>query len=206
MTTTPKITLYELGPTRSARVRWMLLEAGLPFDSIGNSVEVFKSSELRGIHPLGKLPAVLIDGKPLFESSAIVTAIADLVPEKSLIAAPGTWSRNLHNQWVAYALSEMEPFVQSTELNSSDFLLPHDKHIAAIIPQNEAIFRRAAKAPDGALAGNDYLVDNRFSATDVIIGYTVSWGQELRWLSDCANLQTYLARLLTREHCTLPKH
>jgi hypothetical protein len=62
------IKLFELGPTRSARVRWMLLEAELPYDSAGNSVEVFRSAELRSIHPLGKLPAALIDGK-LFESA-----------------------------------------------------------------------------------------------------------------------------------------
>jgi glutathione S-transferase len=81
----PSIELFELGPTRSARVRWILLEAALPYESVGNSVEV-GSDELRSIHPLGKLPAVIIDGKPLFESAAIVTAIADLVPEKDLIA------------------------------------------------------------------------------------------------------------------------
>ena len=78
----PSIKLFELGPTRSARVRWTLLEAGLAYESVGNSVEVFGSDELRGVHPLGKLPAAIIDGKPLFESAAIVTAVADLVPEK----------------------------------------------------------------------------------------------------------------------------
>jgi hypothetical protein len=105
----PSIKLFELGQTRSARVRWMLLEAELPYDSAGNSVEVFRSAELRSIHPLGKLPAAIIDGKPLFESAAIVTAIADLVPEKGLIAGPRPWSRNLHYQWLCFALTEMEP-------------------------------------------------------------------------------------------------
>src|SRR5262245_40108849 len=41
----PSIKLFELAPTRSARVRWMLLEAELPYDSAGNSVEVFRSAE-----------------------------------------------------------------------------------------------------------------------------------------------------------------
>jgi hypothetical protein len=38
------IKLFELGPTRSARVRWMLLEAELPYDSAGNSVELFQTA------------------------------------------------------------------------------------------------------------------------------------------------------------------
>lgn len=77
--TKPDIRLFELGPTRSARVRWALLEAGLEFESIGNEVSIIGSDELRAVHPLGKLPAILIDDQPLFESGAILTAIADLV-------------------------------------------------------------------------------------------------------------------------------
>ena len=86
----PKIELYELGPTRSARCRWTLLEAGLPFESRGNEPEILGSGELTRLQPLGKLPAVVIDGKPLFESAAIATAIADLVPELELVAPSGT--------------------------------------------------------------------------------------------------------------------
>ena len=163
----PSIKLFELGPTRSARVRWMLLEAGLPYDSAGNSVEVFRSAELRSIHPLGKLPAAIIDGKPLFESAAIVTAIADLVPEKGLIAGPGTWSRNLHYQWVCFALTEMEPYLHSTEINSIEFVLPKSQHVPAIIEQNAMMYKRAAAVLDAALSEVDYLIDDRFSATDV---------------------------------------
>ena len=80
MTKIPKIKLYELGPTRSSRVRWVLQETELHYESIQNGMEIFKSQELLSIHPLGKLPAVIIDNKSLFESAAIVTAI-----EKHLI-------------------------------------------------------------------------------------------------------------------------
>jgi glutathione S-transferase len=201
----PSITLFELGPTRSARVRWMLLEAGLAYESVGNRVEIIGSEELRHIHPLGKLPAALIDGKPLFESAAIVTAIADLVPEKDLIAKPGTWSRNLHYQWVCFALTEMEPYVHSTEINSIDFVLPESQHVPKIIKQNSMMYKHAAAVLDVVLGKTDYLVDDRFSATDIIVGYTISWGQEQGLLSGFANLLAYLERLLGREHCTLKR-
>jgi glutathione S-transferase len=202
----PHIMLFELGPTRSARARWILLEAGLPFESVGNRVEIIGSDELKRVHPLGKLPAAIIDGKPLFESAAIVTAIADLVPEKELIAGPGSWARNLHYQWVSFALTEMEPYVQSTEVNSTDFILPKSQHVPAIIEQNAMMYRKAAAVLDAALAKADYLVNNRFSATDIIVGYTISWGQEVKLLSGFPNLEAYLERLLQREHCTLQRH
>jgi glutathione S-transferase len=184
----------------------MLLEAGIPYESIGNKVGVIGSEELKRVHPLGKLPAALIDGRPLFESAAIVTAIADLVPEKNLIARHGTWERNLHYQWTSFALTEMEAHLQSSEANSSDFLLPESQQVRAIIAQNAMFCRRAAAVLDEVLAESDYLVENRFSATDVIVGYTVSWCQEQKLLDGLSNLEAYFERLLAREHCTLKRH
>jgi glutathione S-transferase len=202
----PNIKLFELGPTRSARVRWALLEAGLAYESVGNSVDVIGSQELRKVHPLGKLPAAIIDGQPLFESAAIVTAIADLVPEKNLIAKPGSWARNLHYQWVSFALTEMEPYVHSSEINSMDFVIPKSQHVPQIVAQNSMLFKRAAAALDAVLSRTRFLVEDRFSVTDIIVSYTVNWGQEQRLLGECPHLLAYLERMFEREHCTLARH
>ena len=202
----PEIELFELGPTRSARARWALLEAGLEFESIGNDVAIIGSDALKAVHPLGKLPAIRIDGRPLFESAAILTAIADLVPEKKLIAPPGSWSRNLHNQWTAFVLSELEAFTQSTEVNSIDFIIPESEHVPGIIVQNGKFFRRGAAVLDDVLAASDYLVDDRFSVTDIYAGYAVNWGQEQELLDGFPNLIAYQERLFEREHCTLQRH
>ena len=202
----PSIKLFELGPTRSARCRWTLLEAGLEYESIGNRPDIIGSEELRKVHPLGKLPAAIIDGRPLFESAAISTAIADLVPEKDLVAKPGTWSRALHDQWVCFALTEMEPWVSSTELNSLDFVLPKDQHVPAIIQQNSMMFRRSAAALEEVLGRTAYLVENRFTVTDIIVGYTINFGHEQGLISEFPNLMAYLKRLYQREHCTLVRY
>jgi len=202
----PSLKLFELGPTRSARVRWTLLEAGLEYESIGNRVEVIGSPELRAIHPLGKLPAALIDGQPLFESAALVTALADLVPEKALIAKPGTWARNLHSQWGCFALTELEAYVHSTEINSLDFVLPQSHHVPQIIEQNALLFKRGAAALDAVLRKTNYLIEERFSVTDIIVGYTINWGQEQGLLGECPGLLAYVERLFAREHCTLIRH
>jgi glutathione S-transferase len=202
----PQISLFELGPTRSSRARWALLEAELGFTSLGNTKDVFRSEALRRVHPLAKLPAMLIDGKPLFESSAIVTAIADLVPEKDLIAAPGTWGRNLHYQWVSFVQSEMEAHANSAEINSIDFVLPKQEHVPAIKAQNEKLYRDAAAALDEALGKSDFLVEDRFSVTDIFAGYAVNWGDEFGWLEGFSNLRAYLERLFARKHCTLVRY
>ena len=60
------ITLFEFPPTRSARVRWTLLELGISFESVSGR-EVIGSPRLAEISPSGKVPAILDDGRPLFE-------------------------------------------------------------------------------------------------------------------------------------------
>ena len=202
----PSIKLYELDPTRSARCRWTLLEAGLEYESIGNTPDIIGSEALKKIHPLGKLPAAIIDGKPLFESAAIATAIADLVPEQDLVARPGTWARTLHDQWCYFALTEMEAWAWSSELNSNDFVIPEEEHVPAIIEQNSMMYKRGAAALDAVLAETSYLIEDRFTVTDIIVGYTLIFGQEQGLLHEFPNLQAYLERLHEREHCTLPRH
>ena len=202
----PNIKLFELGPTRSSRARWALLEAGLEFESLGNNIDVFKNDELRRVHPLGKLPAAIIDEQPLFESTAIVTAIADLVPEKEMIAKPGTWSRNLHYQWVSFALTEMEAFVQSSEINTIDFVLPEEQQVKEIVEQNSIFYRKGAAVLERVLRDKKFLVDDRFSVTDILVSYTVNWGYGDGLIDDCPNLIAYLERLYERGSCTLVKH
>ncbi len=202
----PEIKLFELGPTRSARARWALLEAELPFESIGNDVSIFGSDELKAVHPLGKLPAMLIDGQPLFESAAILTAIADLVPGKQLIARPGSWSRNLHYQWISFVQSELEAFLQSTEVNSIDFIIPASEHVPDIKAQNAKFFCKGATVLNDVLERSEFLVDDRFSVTDIYAGYAVNWGQEQGLLDGFPNLLAYQERLFAREPCTLKRH
>jgi len=202
----PEIKLFELGPTRSARVRWTLLEAGLEYESIGNRPDIIGSEQLREVHPLGKLPAAIIDGKPLFESAAIATAIADLVPERNLVAKPGSWSRALHDQWVCFALAELECWAWSSELNTLDFVFPKDQHVPAIIEQNSLLFRRSAAALDAVLSRTEYLIEDRFTVTDIIMGYTLNFGDEQGLVREFPNLTAYLQRLYQREHCTLVRH
>ncbi len=197
----PEIKLYEFSPTRSARCSWTLLEAGLEYESVHGGPELIGSEALKQVHPLGKLPAALIDGKPLFESTAICTAFADLVPEKNLIAQPNTWGRALHDQWTAFTLTELEAWLWTAAINS--FVLPDEQRIPAMREQCAVMFKRAAVAMDTALIDSDYLVENRFTVTDIIAGYTINWARKQGLLADFTNLNAYLERLLEREHCTL---
>lgn len=196
----PDITLYEYGPSRSKQVRWTLLELGLEFSSF-EGMELLHSDEIKKVNPMGKVPAVLIDGAALFEGAAICSHLADLVPEKALISPSGTWERALHMQWVSFAQTEMEAYVWSNSRNT--FVLPKEQRITALFEQNAKAYVKAAKVLDNVLQDSDFLVGNRFSVTDILVGFVVNWGNGAKLLGQTPNLQKYLARLKERQHCTL---
>lgn len=192
------ITLYEFAPTRSARVRWTLLELGVPFESIAGA-ETFERPELPDIHPLSKLPALKDDGRPLFESAAICNWLADSHPDKGLIPPSGTWARAQHDQWTAFALSEVEAFLWHTARNL--FILPEEERVPAVYPQNEAAAKQGLVVLDKALEGKDWLVENRFSVTDIFVGYVVSWAHMQGLVEGLPNLKAYAERILARPLC-----
>ena len=194
------ITLYEFGPTRSARCRWTLAEAGLDYTSREDRA-LIGSDELRRFHPLGKVPTAVIDGKPLFESAAICTYVADHAPEAALIAAPGSWGRALHDQWTAFVLTEVEAWLWNSAINT--FVLPEEERIEAGLEQDRMMARRGLEALNASLDGGDYLVEDRFTVTDIIVGWTVNWARRMDLLDGLDPLQAYLARLMARPHCSL---
>jgi len=197
------IQLYEFEPTRSLKCRWALLEAGLEFESIGNTFEIIGSDELKTVNPSGKIPAIVIDGRPLFESSAILAAIADLVPEKNLIAKPGTWDRCLHDQWTSFATTELEMWAWSTILNTRDLILSEDQRNPEIAHQMKDLFGRGAEVLEELLADKDYVVGNQFSVTDITVSYCLQLGAFVDFLDGYPNLDAYLERLTARQHCQL---
>ncbi len=56
---------------------------------------------------------------------------------------------------------------------------------------------------EAALGEADYLVDDAFSVTDIIVGYTINWGRRQGLLETLPNLRGYLDRLFERPHCRL---
>jgi glutathione S-transferase len=192
------ITLYEFDVTRSSRVRFTLQELGAPFESIAGP-DVFHHPGVAEIHPLKKLPAVRDDGRPLFESAAICTWLADSHADKKLVAPSGQWARALHDQWTAFVLTEVEAFLWHTARNL--FLLPQNEKLPAVFPQNEKAAKTGLAVLDKELRGKDWLVENTFSVTDIIAGYAVCWAYYLGMTEGMTALNAYAERILARPHC-----
>ncbi len=192
--------LFGFSPTRATRPMWTFAELGIDYEPVTEGV--FKHPELKNYHPLGRIPALDVDGKGLFESAAICTYLADLHPEKGLISRSGTWERALHDQWTSFVLTEMEAWGWSTFRSTN--IVPDEEKIPEMYDFNRNAYRSSAAALEMALADSEYLINNTFSVTDIIVGWTCHFSQGLGYNAGFDNINAYVARLMERPACALP--
>lgn len=192
--------LYEVPPTRAQRCVWTLKELDIEYESVSGR-ELLGSDRLKAIHPQGKVPALTVDGKPLFESAAICTFLADAHPEKGLIPKTGTYERGLHEQWVAFTLSEMEAHLWTMARNT--FIYPESEHVAAIFPQMKKEAGNGLRVFEDNLEKNDFLLGDAFQVTDIVAGFALNWARRTGLTKDSPAVTAYLNRLFARPLCPL---
>ncbi len=98
----PKLELYFSPKACSLASHIALEESGLPYEAVSVNVrkQENRSPEYLRLNAAGAVPTLAIDGQPLTESQAILTYIADLVPERQLIPRPGTIARARAHEWM----------------------------------------------------------------------------------------------------------
>jgi len=107
------IVVHHLERSRSQRIVWLLEELSLPYDIVRyrrNRKTMLAPPELKAVHPLGKAPVVVDDGRVLFESGAIIeTLIARHAPDSGLRPADGTPERLAYTTFLHFAEGSMMP-------------------------------------------------------------------------------------------------
>jgi glutathione S-transferase len=147
---------------RPLRVIWMLEELGEPYELEVMSREESRDEDHLARHPLGRVPVVEDDEGFLFESAALCLHLADLHPQAGLVPELGTHERALVYQWACFAPAELEPPLFETWAQAE-----RDPERAASARKR---FDAAADAVANALDGHEYLVGDRFSVADVLVG------------------------------------
>src|SRR5439155_14189449 len=160
--------LYYAPRTRAVRPRWLLEEIAEPYtiERLDMTKGEHRSDAYKKIHPLGAVPALVDGDLHIFESSAICMYLADKFAERGLAPPIGSHDRGRYYQWMVYAIASFEaPIVRYLEARESP-----QGAAAALVKFDESAGVIAA-----ALDGKDWLVGDRFSAADVMIGSIVVW-------------------------------
>ena len=83
------LTVHHLNNSKSQRILWVLEELGLDYEiRFYQRNPGFAPPEMKQVHPLGKAPAVEIDGVVMAESGAIVEYLVVLFPQEILNLPP----------------------------------------------------------------------------------------------------------------------
>ncbi|HYO53604.1 glutathione S-transferase family protein [Archangium sp.] len=190
--------LYFTPETRSLRPRWLLEELGVPYElsKLDLSKDEQKQPWYMKVHPLGVVPALEIDGFTVIETAAIVMHLADKYPEKGLAPAVGTKERAEYYQWISLAMTEAEPPLINILLNTQ--ILPEAERQPAAVKQGTERFKFVASVVEKHMQGRNYIVGDKFTAADVVMGGVLRLGGRLGQLGPFPVLQAYLKRLVER--------
>ncbi|UTW60131.1 glutathione S-transferase [Kordiimonas sp. SCSIO 12603] len=182
--------LYWAPQTRSARALWMLEEIGQPYERelIEIKEGTARPDALLAASPMGKVPA-LVDGEAsLSESAAICLYLADRYSLGNLAPALDSAERGKFLYWMMYVPGVIEPAMAEKfggwEANKySHGWGDYESMIETLV---------------SALTGKEWLVGDKFTAADVMIGSTCYFMKKFNILPDNDVLDAYVARCLER--------
>lgn len=109
LTFPPRLELYYSPKACSLASHIALEESGLAFVATAINIRTGdnRTAHYLQINPAGSVPSLAIGNQVLTESQAIMTYVADLVPERALLPRPGTLARARAHEWMNLASSSL---------------------------------------------------------------------------------------------------
>jgi len=178
---------FARGFVRDIRPRWAFEEVGQPYAV--NLITDSKCSEHRRWQPFGQVPTYRDDEVAIFESGAIVLRIAERAG-KLIPADPAARMRAL--QWMAAALSSVEPFVMAVAVNDifeADREWSKARHVKVV----DDLKIRLSDL-DAALGDNAWLDGDAFTVGDLMMISVLGGLRGTSILADVPRLASYVAR------------
>ena len=181
--------LYHSPQTRSSRMVWLLEEIGAPYEIeyLDIRAEGGAPESYRAIHPLKKVPALQHDGEIVTESAAICLYLSDAFPAAGLGPLAGQAGRGGYLSWLAYYAGVVEPALMVKAVGATGF-----SPLSAAWGDPELMIKRL----EDTLAAGPYVLGERFTTVDILIGSTFQWAGRL--LPKTEAVEAYKARLMSR--------
>ncbi len=192
------ITLHHCHQTRSMRTLWLLYELGVPFDlRVYPFDKSLRSPAFLALNPVGRVPALEIDGAVIFETGAITEVLCERFPDAGLGRMPGDPERAEWLIWVHFAETISQ---HAAALTQQHIALYDDAMRSPVVMKLEA--KRLEKcygALEARLSGRDHLLAGGFSAADISVGQAVYMARHFARIEPFAALSAWYDRITARE-------
>src|SRR5579884_3192735 len=194
------ITYYYAPMSTAVRTTWAIEELGIPCERVRVDIQKkeTKTEAFLKLNPNGLVPVLVVDGVPIFESTAILIYLAETYgTDKGLYAPPGL-KRAEMLKWIVWAnVGFIEP-IQRWGRNTSSFV-PAEQQNAKAAEVAKRDMENVLGILDKVLAGKNYLVDDKFSFADIAVGSYFGWLKFMKYdYSPFKNVQAWADRCLGR--------
>lgn len=184
------LTLYTHPWSRGRTARWMLEETAQPYEvRMVDYGATMKGPDYRAINPLGKVPALVHDGRVVTEVAAICAYLADAFPDAGLAPAP-----ERRADYYRFLFLSAGPLEMAWTLQSFGIELSVEQH-------QRAGCGRLAEVLDvleHALDGREYIAGDDLTAADVYIGAQLGFGMQFGVIDKRPPFERYWQRLSAR--------
>ena len=159
-----KIELFGRPYNRTDRVQWTLEEIGIPYDY--RVLDVFalehRSAEFRNLYGLARLPFIRLDGEIIFESGAIMLALAEHFRSTvDLLPTPDGSEHRDVLQWLFFA---------NSTLDAADATLPSNSNPSPFAPIVDVL-----TFLNDMLAKKTYIAASRFTIADIALSNNLKY-------------------------------
>jgi glutathione S-transferase len=183
--------LFWAKKTRAFRIAWLMEESGLKYERVIIDIRDPKSKDdpaFRAVSAMGKVPALEDGAARLCDSGAICIYVADQYPKSQLGPAVGHPDRARFLQWVTFTNSTIEPAMleRFAKLESKP------------ASYGWGSFELMLETLRTGLAGREWILGERFSGADVLLGTGAFYLVQFGLVKDDPVLNGYVARCQAR--------
>ena len=187
----PALKLYHASPSRSSIVLWMLEELGEPYELALLNLKDgdHLAPAYLAVNPMGKVPTLVDHGVAMSEVAAICCHLADKYPKAGLAPALNDPKRGPYLTWRFWGPSCFEPAI-------IDHHLKRPAGPRAMMGWID--YETTMNILANAVAKGPYLLGDKFTAADVVVGAGVNWGLMFGTVPKRPEFEAYAERLRAR--------
>jgi glutathione S-transferase len=163
------ITIHYAPQTRALIAIWAAEELGIPYEQVKVDFKngEHKSEAYAKINPNGRVPAMVVDGKPMFESTAMVLFLAETFGREKKLWPSENSARADAMGWTVWGTAQLGHDIHTFMMNSSE-RVPKEMHNEPQAKAARASIDKDLKVLDARLAEHAFIMGDAFTLADIL--------------------------------------
>lgn len=190
--------LYYAPGAASMAVHWMMIEAGVPFEAVlvDIGINAKPNEDYLKLNPTGRVPTLLVDGKPYGESAALLMLLAERHPDAAMMPPLNSPDRASWLEMMVYLANTLLPAMRDWFYAAKD---GDPADITAVTLLARRRIESAWELLSARLAGqHSHLVGSTRSTVDLLAMMLMRWSREMpKPATSWPNLAHYAKRMRT---------